>query len=45
MAHRKRLLQSYQRTRFLQEIQEVEVHEDVEEDHQTSIENAILEQA
>ena len=39
MAYRERFLQPYQGTQLLQEIQEVEVHENVEEDHQASKQN------
>jgi hypothetical protein len=35
VADRKRLLQPHQGAQFLQKVQEVEVYEDVEEDHQT----------
>jgi|TARA_B110001450_G_C17659490_1_gene496633 hypothetical protein len=39
MADRKRFIQPYQRIGLLQKVQEVEVHENVEENHQTYAEN------
>jgi hypothetical protein len=39
MADRKRFIQPYQRIGLLQKVQEVEVHENVEENYQTYAEN------
>jgi hypothetical protein len=43
MADRERLLQPHQRKVLFQTIQEMEVHEDVEEDHQAPEQNEGLE--